>query len=79
LISIPAGLARMNIRDFIFYTIVGAGIWNIILAVVGFYLYELREQIFPYIGYICLAVGLVFVIYLFLHKNRTTNSKINTD
>ncbi|MBK8880807.1 MAG: DedA family protein [Bacteroidales bacterium] len=37
LISIPAGLARMNLRDFMLYTFAGAGIWNIILAIIGFY------------------------------------------
>jgi membrane protein DedA with SNARE-associated domain len=72
LISIPAGLAKMNLRDFMFYTFIGAGIWNIILAIIGFYLYELREQIFPYLGYILLVVGLCFVVYLVLkaRKNR---------
>jgi membrane protein DedA with SNARE-associated domain len=72
LISIPAGLARMNIRDFILYTFLGAGIWNIILAVIGYYLYEIREQIFPYIGHILLGLGVVFTIYLIIkaRKNR---------
>jgi membrane protein DedA with SNARE-associated domain len=72
LISIPAGLAKMNLRDFILYTFVGAGIWNIILAIIGFYLYEIREQIFPYLGYILLALGAGFVIYLVVkaRKNR---------
>ncbi len=75
LISIPAGLAKMNLRDFMLYTFIGAGIWNIILAVIGFYLYEIRNQIFPYIGHILLAVGVIFVIYLILkaRKNRKKN------
>jgi len=72
LISIPAGLAKMNLRDFMLYTFVGAGIWNIILAVVGYYLYEIRDKIFPYIGHILLAVGAVFVVYLII-KGRMKN------
>jgi membrane protein DedA with SNARE-associated domain len=70
LISIPAGLARMNLRDFILYTFVGAGIWNIILAIIGFYLYEIREQIFPYLGYILLVLGAAFIIYLIIKARR---------
>jgi membrane protein DedA with SNARE-associated domain len=70
LISIPAGLARMNIRDFILYTFLGAGIWNIILAVIGYYLYEIREQIFPYIGHILLGLGVVFTIYLIIKARK---------
>jgi membrane protein DedA with SNARE-associated domain len=74
LISIPAGLARMNLRDFMVFTFVGAGIWNIILAVIGYYLYEIREQIFPYIGHILLGLGVVFTVYLII-KARKSNKK----
>lgn len=74
LISIPAGLARMNLRDFILYTFLGAGIWNIILAIIGFYLYEVREQIFPYMGHILLASGALFVAYLII-KARINRKK----
>jgi membrane protein DedA with SNARE-associated domain len=72
LISIPAGLAKMNLRDFVLFTVVGAGIWNIILAIVGYYLYEMREQIFPYLGHILLGVGVIFDVYLIIksRKNR---------
>lgn len=72
LISIPAGLAKMNLRDFMLYTFIGAGIWNIILAVIGYYLYEMREQIFPYIAHILVVIGLIFVLYLIIkgRKNR---------
>jgi len=74
LISIPAGLARMNIRDFMLFTFFGAGIWNIILAFIGYYLYEIRDQIFPYLGHILLAVGIAFTIYLVL-KTRNNRNK----
>jgi len=72
LISIPAGLSKMNLRNFVLYTFIGAGIWNIILAIIGYYLYAIREQIFPYIGHILLGVGVLFVVYLIVkaRKNR---------
>ena len=38
LISIPAGLARMKMGPFLLYTTLGAGIWNGILAAIGYYL-----------------------------------------
>lgn len=75
LISIPAGLSRMNLRDFMLFTFVGAGIWNIILAIIGFYLYEIREQIFPYIGHIMLAVGVLFVAYLIIKARISKKAK----
>ncbi len=36
LISIPAGVGRMNISKFIIYTFIGAGLWNMFLAWVGY-------------------------------------------
>ncbi len=72
LISIPAGLARMNLGSFCLYTCLGAGIWNAILAVLGYWLAKsvaldhLRETIEEYnhyltyaglaIGAVCLAI-----------------------
>jgi membrane protein DedA with SNARE-associated domain len=76
LISIPAGLARMNLRDFMLFTFVGAGIWNIILAIIGYYLYEIREQIFPYVGHILLVLGAAFIIYLIIKTRRNHRSSI---
>ena len=44
LISIPAGLARMNFGKFILYTTIGAGLWNTVLAFIG---YGLRSVVSP--------------------------------
>jgi membrane protein DedA with SNARE-associated domain len=78
LISIPAGLAKMSLRDFMFYTFIGAGIWNIILAIVGFYLYEVREKIFPYLGYILFALGAGFVIFLIIKARKNGSDRTKT-
>ncbi|HEX2920209.1 MAG TPA: DedA family protein [Bacteroidales bacterium] len=78
LISIPAGLARMNLKDFMLFTFVGAGIWNIILAIIGYFLYEIREQIFPYLGHFMIALGAIFVLYLVV-KARNNRKKKTRD
>ena len=78
LISIPAGLARMSLRDFMLFTFTGAAIWNIILAIIGFYLYEVRDKIFPYLGYILLAFGVGFVIYLIMKAKIKSSDKNNS-
>jgi len=75
LISIPAGLSKMNLRDFIFYTLIGAGIWNIILSIIGYYVYEMREKIFPYLDDILYILGAVFVIYLIIRAIRNRKNK----
>jgi len=64
LISIPAGLSKMNLRDFMLYTFIGAGIWNVILAVIGYYVYEMQDKIIPYLDDIMIVLGAGFVVYL---------------
>lgn len=44
LISIPAGLSRMNIRKFVVFTTLGAGIWNSVLAALGFAIFKLSPE-----------------------------------
>ncbi len=78
LISIPAGLAKMDLSDFVIYTSLGAGIWNTILAVVGYFMYDLRDKIFPYIGDILIALGVAFIGYLIIKaiRDRKKASKV---
>jgi membrane protein DedA with SNARE-associated domain len=64
LISIPAGLSRMNIWTFILFTFLGAGLWNIILAIVGYFAYDKKDLILPYVDNIMYVVGALFVIWL---------------
>lgn len=67
LISIPAGLAKMNIKQFILFTALGSALWNVILAVLSYSLYAQQDLLYEYmheLSYILLAVGGVFVGYL---------------
>jgi membrane protein DedA with SNARE-associated domain len=76
LISIPAGLSRMKLSTFVLYTTLGAGIWNSILAAIGYYLskvpgIETEEQLLAQvkqysseIGYVFIAIGVAIVAYL---------------
>ncbi|MRR20291.1 DedA family protein [bacterium] len=64
LISIPAGLSKMKMSHFLLFTFLGAGLWNIILAVIGYFAYDKREHILPYLDWIMYALGAVFVIWL---------------
>lgn len=86
LISIPAGLARMNIGKFIIFTGLGAMVWNCVLAALGYWLGTIvpQEQLFAkveeyndYLTYIGLGIGVVCLLYILYnffkpHKNKTT-------
>jgi membrane protein DedA with SNARE-associated domain len=64
LISIPAGLARMNMKKFILYTALGSAIWNAILAVLSYVLVDKWEFYAKEISWGFVLIGLGFVIYL---------------
>jgi membrane protein DedA with SNARE-associated domain len=76
LISLPAGLSRMNLKDFILYTVVGSTLWNIILAALGYFLYtrkELLERYYTELSWLMIILGVGFVgylIYKFLKKHE---------
>lgn len=73
LISIPAGLARMNIVTFLTFTALGAGIWNTILAVLGYIAAGQSDLIDKYsheLSYILIGLGILFVAYLIFKAVR---------
>ena len=86
LISIPAGLSRMKLGTFLLYTTLGAGIWNSILAAIGYYLStvpgieteeQLLEKVNEYsheIGLVCILLA-VFVIGFLIYKGTVGHKK----
>lgn len=79
LISLPAGLARMNYWKFLLYTTIGAGAWHSILAAMGWYLHaivpeeELEATIERYNHYIVgaiLAIVLLVVAWVVVKRKR---------
>lgn len=73
LISLPAGIARMNIFSFMIFTSLGALVWNIALAVLGYFLstivplpqlYTKVEEYNDYLTYFGYGIGILCLIYI---------------
>ena len=76
LISIPAGLSGMHVGKFLLYTTLGAGVWNTVLAMIGWGIYkytnlkttkDVYEQALQYsheIGYVLLALAALVIAFL---------------
>ncbi len=85
LISIPAGTGKMNITKFIFYTTIGAGLWNATLTYLGYYLgsrwTELRKygEIIDFVLIILIIVAIGFYFYKRRNKaiEKTVDNKIS--
>ena len=67
LISIPAGLARMNITQFSIFTLLGAGIWALILVLIGYFIGANEALIKEYLKEITIIVLLLLVIIVWLY------------
>ncbi len=67
LISLPAGLAGMKLRDFILFTAIGSMFWNIILAMMGYFFYTQKDLLNRYFNHISiglLILGCLYVLFL---------------
>ncbi len=73
-ISFPAGLAKMDLKEFSFYTTLGAGIWVTILALIGYFVGQNETLIHQYTKEITVAVLLVLALgigfYTIHHKKK---------
>lgn len=67
-ISIPAGVAKMNLKKFYFYTTAGSAIWASILAAIGFFIGEKQELIkenLHNIIFSCVAISILILVFYF--------------
>ena len=80
LISIPAGLASMPLKPFILYTVLGSGLWNLILAIMGYYLYSqkaLLEKYYNELSLLMLGLGIGFIIYLVIKSRKKNKEEVS--
>lgn len=76
-ISLPAGLCRMRLDRFVIYTTLGAGIWVVILTVIGYLVGSNEELIRMYVknSTIYLLGFAAVLIYFYLHKHKRKGNK----
>lgn len=82
LISIPAGLSRMNIIYFTLFTFIGSSIWSLCLTLVGYYLGEAWDKFFLESSSIFNIVAILIIsgiagiiIYKYIKKRNPNNKK----
>ena len=71
LISIPAGLSKMNFGQFLLYTFLGAGIWNIVLALLGYIAHGQMDLIHAYsheLSIVIMALLGIVVVYFVVKR-----------
>jgi len=67
LISIPAGLAKMSIVQFSVFTALGAGIWSLVLTLLGYFIGENQALIEIYLKQITIIVLISLAILAFVY------------
>lgn len=77
LISIPAGLSKMHFGWFLFYTFLGAGIWNCVLALLGYIAHGQADLIDKYSHELSVAILVVLglAILYFIAKKLIASTK----
>ena len=77
LISIPAGLSKMHFGWFLFYTFLGAGIWNCVLALLGYIAHGQADLIDKYSHELSVAILVVLglAILYFIAKKLIVSAK----
>jgi membrane protein DedA with SNARE-associated domain len=82
LISVPAGLAKMNLISFILFTFIGSFLWSLSLTMIGFYLGDAWDEFsqksskaFHFISIIIIISITVISVYKLIIKKKRKNNK----
>lgn len=79
LISLPAGLARMNHWAFSAFTLLGAGLWVSILTGLGYFIGENQTLLMQYAHQAVIAMlilsGLIVAVYCLIRRNQRLNQR----
>ena len=69
LISVPAGLAKMPVGRFVFYTFVGSALWNSFLSGIGYYLAQVlpKEELIDALNKYSLEMSVAFVAVIVVY------------
>jgi membrane protein DedA with SNARE-associated domain len=66
-ISLPAGLARMNLWKFSLYTSLGAGIWVLILTLLGYFIGQNEAMVKEYLQMIIVSILVLLGVLIFFY------------
>jgi membrane protein DedA with SNARE-associated domain len=75
-ISLPAGIAKMDIKSFVFFTGLGAGIWVLVLTLLGYFIGANEELVKTYVKEITLitlvSLLLLATLYTIIYKRKSS-------
>ena len=75
IISIPAGITKMNFFNFSVYTIIGSLIWNAILVYLGVILGNNWQMISFYLNRYSIVVAIVLIIIVIIKRKFLKSKK----
>ncbi|MDR1678671.1 MAG: DedA family protein [Prevotellaceae bacterium] len=82
LISIPAGLANMPLLAFSVYTFIGAALWNVVLAALGYWAHgqvDLMKKYQTELSLAAVLIGVLFIAYLIYSGLKRKRKKTQPD
>jgi len=75
LISLIAGIGKMNVKKFTLYTVIGAGLWNTILAYLGFILGQHWNEVNQYSDQISIVIVVLLIVLVLYFAYRHIKKK----